>query len=195
MKEKISQLEEELKSLDPVEQKQRVNEFLKTLSPEELNQMKENKCIFCSIANKEVVSKIIYEDEYFMGILDIRPANPGHVILFRKKHIKSLSEMSEEEIRNYFYIADKIRKSLIKNIKAQGVNILLSEGYVAGQKSEHLVIHIIPRFESDNINLEWNPKEIADDDLERIKNLIKVEKQQKKEIKSTESYSEIERIA
>ena len=76
-----------------------------------------------------------------------------------------------------FKIANKVGKNLVKDIKAQGINILVASGYAAGQKADHIVVHIIPRFQDDKINFDWTPKEINEEDLDRIKGLIKFEKE------------------
>ncbi len=185
MEEKLSKLEEEIKNLNPDEQKQKLNEFMQTLNPEELNQIKQSQCVFCLIAQNKAQAKKVYEDDKFLGILDIRPANPGHVILFPKNHINFLSNLNEKDISDIFNIANKIGINLVEKLKAEGVNILVSSGLAAGQKLDHIAIHIIPRFKDDKISFEWQPKEINEEDLERIKNLIKVEevKEEVKKIK------------
>lgn len=180
MKEKLSTLEEELQNLDAETQKEKVNEFLKGLSEEELLQLKQNQCLFCMISQGKIQSKKIYESSNFLGILDIKPANPGHVLLFSKKHIQYLSDLKEEEISEVFNIANKIGINLIKKFGAKGFNIFLASGNAAGQRLDHFCVHIIPRFENDGINFDWKPKNSEDKILEEIKNLIKIEEKSKK---------------
>ena len=59
--------------------------------------MKKDDCIFCKIANGEIPSATVYEDEFFRGILDIAPAAKGHVILLPKNHAADLFELPEKE--------------------------------------------------------------------------------------------------
>ena len=40
--------------------------------------MKDNNCIFCKLANGEIPTATIYEDEDFRVILDANPAAKGH---------------------------------------------------------------------------------------------------------------------
>ena len=48
-------------------------------------------CIFCKIANKEIPSTIVYEDEDVIAFNDLNPEAPVHILVIPKKHIKSLN--------------------------------------------------------------------------------------------------------
>lgn len=52
--------------------------------------MKDCNCIFCKIANGEIPSTTLYEDEDFRVILDLGPATRGHALLLPKEHYKNL---------------------------------------------------------------------------------------------------------
>ena len=57
--------------------------------------MKKENCIFCKIANGEIPSKTLYEDEEFRVILDLGPATRGHALILPKNHFDNLYELSE----------------------------------------------------------------------------------------------------
>ncbi len=61
-----------------------------------LNRMKDDHCIFCKIANGEIPSRTIYEDEHFRVILDNGPAAEGHALVLPKDHYRDLFEMPED---------------------------------------------------------------------------------------------------
>ena len=48
--------------------------------------MKDNNCIFCKLANGEIPTATIYEDEDFRVILDANPAAKGHALILPKEH-------------------------------------------------------------------------------------------------------------
>ena len=52
-------------------------------------QMKDNDCIFCKIANGEIPSRTLYEDEDFRVIMDLAPATKGHSLILPKEHYKN----------------------------------------------------------------------------------------------------------
>ncbi|MBO5301443.1 MAG: HIT domain-containing protein, partial [Peptococcaceae bacterium] len=55
-------------------------------------------CIFCKIANKEIPSTIVYEDDEIIAFNDVNPEAPVHILVIPKKHISSLdAAMPEDE--------------------------------------------------------------------------------------------------
>ena len=46
-------------------------------------------CIFCMIANGEIPSNKIYEDESVIAFLDINPTSYGHTLVVPKEHCDS----------------------------------------------------------------------------------------------------------
>lgn len=53
------------------------------------------ECIFCKIANGEIPSATLYEDEKFRVILDLGPATKGHALILPKSHYENLYELPE----------------------------------------------------------------------------------------------------
>lgn len=194
LQEKLSLLEAEIKSLPEEEQKTRLNEFLSTLSEEEIVALKEKQCPFCLMASNKISTKKVYEDSKILGVLDINPANAGHVLLFPKKHYQYLSNMPDDEVSNLFIIANKIGDKIINSFKAKGFNIFLASGYAAGQKSDHAMIHIIPRQENDNINFNWEAKKLSENEFNDIQRLLYIESIEVKEIKEEKPKEDIKTI-
>ena len=67
--------------------------------------MKKEDCIFCKIANGEIPSKTLYEDEDFRVILDLGPATRGHALILPKEHAANLYELSDETAAKAFFFA------------------------------------------------------------------------------------------
>lgn len=121
-------------------------------------------CIFCKIATGEIPSKTVYEDDDFRAILDISPASKGHVIILPKNHADNIFEISDEDASGIMLVAKKIA-SKVKNVfGCDGVNILQNNGEAAGQTVFHLHVHVIPRYENDNIRIKWTQHEDIDID-------------------------------
>lgn len=121
-------------------------------------------CIFCKIAAGEIPSKTVYEDDDFRAILDISPASKGHVIILPKNHADNIFEISDEDASGIMLVAKKIA-SKVKNVfGCDGVNILQNNGEAAGQTVFHLHVHVIPRYENDNIRIKWTQHEDIDID-------------------------------
>ncbi|SOY31295.1 HIT domain protein [Acetatifactor muris] len=69
--------------------------------------MKKENCIFCKIANGEVPSKTLYEDEKFRIILDLGPIDRGHALILPKEHADDLYELPEESASAIMILAKK----------------------------------------------------------------------------------------
>ena len=69
--------------------------------------MKKDDCIFCKIANGEIPSRTLYEDEKFRVILDLGPVTRGHALLLPKDHASDLFELPEEIVSAVLTVAKK----------------------------------------------------------------------------------------
>ena len=91
--EQIQKLNDISKLPKEVQQKE-LQKFLSTLSPEQIeflkSQQKQQQCLFCSLIEWQISQYRIYEDNSFIGILDINPGSKGHVIIIPKKHFGTL---------------------------------------------------------------------------------------------------------
>ncbi len=112
-------------------------------------------CIFCKIANGEIPSTDLYEDDDFRAILDINPANIGHSLVICKHHYGNIIEMPEELAAKGFVIAKKIAEAVKKATGCDGINVLQNNGEAAGQTVFHFHIHIIPRYENDSVDIKF----------------------------------------
>ena len=112
--------------------------------------MRDDNCIFCKIANGEIPSATLYEDEDFRVILDLGPATKGHALILPKNHFANLFEIPEDMDAKAFILAKKIAKKMKDVFGCDGVNIVQNNGVAAGQTVFHFHIHLIPRYEGDH---------------------------------------------
>ncbi len=117
---------------------------VKNMSPEELLALQKKNCIFCKIAKKEIPSNVVYEDDLIIGILDIHPANEGHVLLMPKEHYPVFPQIPKNVVDRIAVVVKKLNDFYIKVLKAKGVSSYVEIGQVAGQKIFHSFIHVIP---------------------------------------------------
>ena len=83
-------------------------------------------CIFCKIANKEIPSTVVYEDDKIFAFKDINPVAPVHVLIIPKKHIDGADAICEEDTELLGYIWAKINHQVVINQYAQSRTNLLS---------------------------------------------------------------------
>ncbi|MBI2140627.1 HIT domain-containing protein [Candidatus Woesearchaeota archaeon] len=151
------------------EQIKELQEKIKNMSPEELREFQKKQCIFCQIILGKVQSKKIYEDDKSIAIMDINPANPGHVLLLPKEHYAIMPQLSEEEIAHIFMVAKTISNACLRALGVTGTNILVQNGVAAGQRAQHFMVHIIPRKENDGVPFQLPQKEVPEAALEQVR--------------------------
>lgn len=132
----------------------------------------ENNCIFCKIANGEIPSATVYEDEDFRAILDLNPASKGHTLIIPKKHAANLFELPEETAEKVLPIAKKLGARLKEGLHAEGLNVVQNNGEAAGQTVMHFHMHLIPRYNNDTVNVKWVPGNLTEDDKKEILGLF-----------------------
>lgn len=130
--------------------------------------MKDNNCIFCLIANGDIPSNTVYEDENFRAILDISPASKGHVLILPRDHYADLFALPAETAAMVLPLAKKIAAAVKEAMNADGINIVQNNGTAAGQSVPHFHVHIIPRKEGDNALPLWTPGESIPEEQEKI---------------------------
>lgn len=181
------------------EQLKALQEKIKQMSPEELKEFQKKQCMFCQIIAGKVQSKKIYEDERALAILDINPANPGHVLLLTKEHFTIMPQLPDDEISHIFMVAKSISNSMLRSIDAQGTNIIVANGIAAGQRAQHFMVHIIPRKENDGVNFVLPQKAMQDQEIEAIGNrliaALKGEVQEDKTSVTTQKGSNLDEIS
>ena len=111
--------------------------------------MKDNNCIFCKLANGDIPTNSIFEDNDFKVILDADPATKGHALILPKNHFANLLEADDDVLEKALPLAKKIANKMKAELGCAGVNIVQNNGEAAGQTVHHLHIHIIPRYEDD----------------------------------------------
>lgn len=129
-------------------------------------------CIFCKIANGEIPSATLYEDEDFRVILDLGPASKGHALILPKHHAANLFEMPDELAAKVLPLAKTIGARLQEGLGADGINVVQNNGEAAGQTVFHFHMHLIPRYQNDTVNVTWKPGTLTEEDKQEILKLF-----------------------
>jgi histidine triad (HIT) family protein len=119
--------------------------------------MKDENCIFCKIANGEIPSTTLYEDEDFRVIFDLSPATNGHCLILPKEHFEDLTKLPEHYASRVLPLAAKIGQAMKDGLHAEGFNIVQNNGEAAGQTVHHFHTHIIPRYGKEEEMVLWKP--------------------------------------
>ena len=130
--------------------------------------MRDDNCIFCKIANGEIPSATLYEDEDFRVILDLGPATKGHALILPKNHFDDIYSMDDATAAHVFQVAVKVAKAMKETLGCEGLNIVQNNGEIAGQTVFHFHMHIIPRIKGDTVNVGWVPGTADNDTIASI---------------------------
>jgi len=139
--------------------------------------MKKDDCIFCKLANGDIPTNTIYENEEFRVIMDASPATKGHALVLPKDHYADIYEIDPDVLGRAIQVGQKVVKHATKVLGCEGYNLMQNNGEVSGQTVFHFHLHMIPRYENmDNTNLlSWTPGTSTSEELKELSESLKVQ--------------------
>ncbi len=122
--------------------------------------------IFTKIIKREIPAHIVYEDDEVIAFLDITQATNGHTLVVTKAPYKNIFEVPESTLKHLFVVVQNLSVAIKKAFNPGGINLLNNNGETAGQTVFHYHVHIIPRYESKDIDLKFynHSSELHSDD-------------------------------
>lgn len=126
-------------------------------------------CIFCKIIKGEIPTSCIYEDESIMIIMNINPDTNGHLLVIPKEHIVNLFDIKNDLIN---HMLDKVRElypTLKEKLGCEGLT--LAQNNELGQEIKHYHIHLIPRYQNDGADREYDRSNLLP--VEEVYNKLK----------------------
>lgn len=133
--------------------------------------MKDENCIFCKLANGDIPTNTLYEDEAFRVIMDSDPAVKGHALVIPKNHYANIYEIDAQTAAGAAKVAKKMAEKISDVLGCDGLNILQNNGEAAGQTVFHYHVHLIPRYsgDADRIRMNWDHVAFTDEEMEEIR--------------------------
>lgn len=135
--------------------------------------MKDNNCIFCKIANGEIPSRTIEENELFRVVLDVAPATKGHALILPKEHCRNLFDLPEETGTEVMKMAQRVALKMKDKLHCEGVNLVQNNEEVAGQTVFHFHMHVIPRYADDSQVIGWKPGQPTAEEMDAVAEELK----------------------
>ncbi|GAA5996556.1 hypothetical protein JCM5350_002193 [Sporobolomyces pararoseus] len=96
-------------------------------------------------ASFKIPNQIFYQSPLSLGIVNLKPLVPGHVLIIPKRVVPRFRDLTGEEVTDLFKSVHEISRVIEKEFKAQALNVALQDGPLAGQSVPHVHVHIIPR--------------------------------------------------
>jgi histidine triad (HIT) family protein len=119
-------------------------------------------CLFCQIANGEVDSHIVLQDEISLAFLDHRPLFLGHCLLIPKEHYETLADLPQDLLTPLFANAQLLSLAMEQGLGADGSFVAINNR--VSQSIPHLHIHIIPRRRRDGLKGFFWPRQRYQDE-------------------------------
>src|SRR2546428_4203109 len=115
-------------------------------------------CIFCKIVRREMPASVVREDDSTLAFLDIRPMNPGHVLVIPKTHAVYVEDLPPGGAGPVLEAPQEVSRALRPSgIRCEAVSFYLANGSEAGQEVRHVHLHLIPRWKGDGSGLRVRP--------------------------------------
>lgn len=108
-------------------------------------------CIFCGIVNRSSPASVVFEDEKTLAFVDLRQANPGHILVIPKTHINDVRDLDKDTGSALMQAVSQVTRAVGRAFPNNGISIWHSIGAAAFQEVPHLHIHVHPRLDNDNI--------------------------------------------
>lgn len=110
-------------------------------------------CVFCAIVTGKAPAVRIYEDDDYLGILDIRPFTRGHTLVIPKRHTVDLTDTPPDTVAAMAGIGQRIARAARRSgLHADGNNIVINDGKAAFQSVFHIHLHVVPRQTGDKLS-------------------------------------------
>lgn len=131
-----------------------------------------DNCIFCKLANGEIPTATLYEDDAFRMILDAGPATRGHALILPKAHYANIVGMPPELTGSAFQLAGRMAGRMMEKLGCDGINVVQNNGAAAGQTVFHFHIHLIPRYAGEEPIVAWKPGTLTDSARDELVNIL-----------------------
>ena len=131
--------------------------------------MTDQDCIFCAIVSGDAPARRIHEDERTVAFMDIQPATRGHALVVPRAHAADLLDIAVDDLAACAVTARHVAGLALRNLGADGVNVLNACGAAAWQTVFHFHLHVVPRYsddpDRDGLRLPWIPAPGDADDI------------------------------
>jgi len=154
-----------------------------------------DECSLCKISENIIPSFKIYEDEDIVCVLNIFPVNPGHIMIFPRRHVEKIELIDDGTLAKMIVLAKRLIVVLDILLKPIGYLVMINT-YKEYERTRHIYLEIIPRFEEDGVKMFLPRRKVEQNDLENLRRKIleylsfkEEKKEEKKEVIEKKDYN------
>ncbi len=126
------------------------------------------ECIFCAIVAQQIPSTAVAESAQAMAIMDINPANDGHVLVLSRSHYPDLFDLPPDVGAEMMHLAIRVARAVRASLEPDGLNLIQASGEAAGQEVFHVHLHVLPRWHGDNALTWWERRPGDADRIQQV---------------------------
>ena len=123
-------------------------------------------CIFCKLANGEIPTKVVYEDDVVTVFMDANPNTDGHMLIVPKKHIEDFTEINSDTLIHVHEVAKKMKTLIYDKLGTCGLKLV--NNYGSEQLVKHYHLHVIPVYEDTDFKYQYVDANNIDSVFEKL---------------------------
>ena len=123
-------------------------------------------CIFCAIVEGNIPSRKVFENELCYAFLDIFPANRGHTLVIPKVHSLDIHDTDSATYGAVASTAKVVADLIQEKLQSDGTTIFQMSREAGWQTVFHLHMHVIPRWNGDNLHKPWDILAATEEELD-----------------------------
>lgn len=100
---------------------------------------------------------MVFEDAACVAFFPRHPASVGHTLVIPKVHVPDFLELDEPTGSNLLSATVRVGRAIREALNPEGMNAITSAGAAATQTVFHVHVHLVPRWEGDQIGRIWPP--------------------------------------
>ncbi len=119
-------------------------------------------CLFCAIDTGDAEASLVARTDGALAFLDLFPFNEGHTLVIPHTHSVGLRDLGDDDAAEVMRLGRQVADALWELGMADGVNLFLADGQIAGQTVFHTHLHVVPRREGDGFPAGFESSPQAD---------------------------------
>ena len=101
----------------------------------------QDDCPFCQIAQGEMDTELLLDEENLVAFEDLDPQAPVHVLVIPRDHVTSDTDLSPETLKQLIDATQTIARD--QGVEESGYATRINHGEDAGQMVEHIHFHVV----------------------------------------------------
>ena len=130
---------------------------------------------FSLIVEGKEEAQIVYEDDLFLAFITEEALAPGQVTIIPKEKYTIFEMVPNSVLAKLAIVIKVVSSGVFESLQCHGTNLLIENGVSAGQEVPYFSLQVVPRFENDGIDLDWEGEELEEFDMENVMMQLKAQ--------------------